>query len=130
MSDCSVKVLRKRMRSSVKERVRAVLEAYPSAKGDNRILYYYLLKCFYGLNITFKKWESLRRAPSPETAMRRRRELAQDYRRDNGLLADSPTPFDPSGATVRKRVKNEAVYREHYSPRLPDWQDIYVEKVV
>lgn len=76
-----------------KARVKYILEQYPQATGDDRILQWRYLKVFYPkVRITYKQFSDLRKMPAPETLSRCRRLLQ----------ADNPD-LRPTDKTVRKR---------------------------
>jgi hypothetical protein len=86
-----------------KEIVKEICRAYPSCKGDYRLLYYRYLR-YSGLHINLKEFDLLRSLYSPETIARRYRELQNE----------NPIDFAPTEETLLKRGKNERVYRAYF----------------
>jgi len=87
---------------SVKQKVRKVLEKYPSTRGDYRLLYYYYIKeyCPF-LTLTFREFSDLFNQPSPETISRCARKI---FSEEPSLL--------PSEKTQKKRYVRQLVLSE------------------
>ena len=120
MSDVPIEVLRKRQKNPrVKDNVTMLCAAYPTCKGDYRILIYRYYREICGINISLKSFDQLRRAPAAESICRRYRELRQEL----------PEKYTPSKGTTEKRAKRQAVYNEYYSPKLTELEwDGYTTK--
>lgn len=113
MSDCSISVLEKRVRSpTVRENVSLLCKKYPSIKGDYRLLLYRYWREVCGINISLKTFDEIRRAPSPMSITRRFQELNAEFQATYGSLGN---PYAPSPETISKRRKNEFVHRDFYS---------------
>jgi hypothetical protein len=104
MSDVTHEVLQDRCADpTCKMLVAEICRAYPSCKGDYRLLYYRYLRAS-GIKITLHDFDHLRELYSPETVARRYREL-QD---------ENPVEYAPTEETLLKRGKNEKVYRAYF----------------
>ena len=114
MSDCSVKVLRRRVESpKVLIVVDRLCHSRPSVKGDYRLLTYFAWKDYYGINISLKTFDQIRCAPSPETLGRRYRELNAAWKAEHSEAETNP--YAPSMETRLKRSKNYRVYRDYFA---------------
>ena len=87
----------------IKSRVRNVLEKYPSAKGDYRILWYYYVRSYCPkIRIRITDFEALRAMPSPESISRNCRFLQESGE------------FEASARVQRKRKRLENLQREYW----------------
>jgi hypothetical protein len=93
-----------RQETTVKKKLAELCHKYPSIKGDYRLMTYRFWTEVCGIKITFKDFNTIRRAPSPETIGRRFRELQ----------ASDPISYQPSLATIDKRQHNERLYRTYF----------------
>lgn len=108
MSDVPKETLEERLDDpTCKILVAELCRAYPSCKGDYRLLYYRYIRS-QGIRITLRDFDQLRALYSPETVARRYREL-QD---------ENPAEYAPTEATLLKRAKNEKVYRAYFRHQL------------
>ena len=119
MSDVPIEVLRKRQKNPrVKDNVAMLCTAYPTCKGDYRLLTYRYWRECCGITINLKQFDQLRHAPSPETITRRYRELRQEL----------PEKYTPSKGTTEKRAKRNSIMHDYYTPRLQEYEEeTYVE---
>ena len=87
---------------SVKQKVKKVLEKYPPARGDYRLLYYYYIREYcQNLTLTFREFADLFNQPSPETISRCARKI---FREEPSLL--------PTAKTQKKRYVRQLVLSE------------------
>jgi len=92
---------------SVKQKVRKVLEKYPSARGDYRLLYYYYIREYCPhLTITFREFADLFNQPSPETISRCARKIFEE---EPSLL---PTMKTQKKRYIRQLVLSELMLNE------------------
>jgi len=119
MADVPIEVLRKRQKNPrVKDNVAMLCAAYPTCRGDYRILIYRYYREVCGINISLKNFDQLRRAPAAESICRRYRELREEL----------PEKYLPSKGTTEKRAKRNSVMHDYYTPRLQEYEEeTYVE---
>ena len=87
----------------IKDKVKAILEDYPSTRGDDRLLQYRFLEKYSPVKLAFHEFEELRRLFSPETLPRRRRELQKEF-----------PELRPLKRTTAKRERAENAERNYY----------------
>jgi len=95
---------------TVKARVREILQLYPDARGDDRILAWRYCLRFCGIRIKFRDFAQLRAAPSFETITRRRRELQGKDGNGDPLNPE----LCPTERTLQKRERREEALSHHY----------------
>lgn len=88
----------------VRDRVREILQEFPSSRGNDTLLIYRYLRRFHPeVRITFTAFEAMMRVPAFETIRRRRQELQ----------VEEPE-LRPTLRTMRKRYRREKAMRHDF----------------
>lgn len=95
----------------VKDRVEYILNKYPQAKGDYRVLDWHYCRLFTGVRISFSDFKKLRACPSFETIHRRYREVCKEK------------GYAPSQRVQMKRAMREQAHENYYKNRQLDITD-------
>lgn len=86
----------------VKDRVEFILNKYPQAKGDYRILDWHYCRLFTGVRLSFANFKKLRACPSFETIHRRYREICKEK------------GYAPSERVQMKRERRQLAFQHNY----------------
>ena len=118
----------------MKDMVQSALEDYPPARGDDMLLYVYVLRKNYwrlvkistsngSLSLDFGKFENLMHVPSYESCRRRRQEIHENLRHqiERGEIAGSR--LLPTMRVIHKRKLNEHAHLNEYGQQRLEPQD-------
>ena len=109
----------------MKDMVQSALEDYPPCRGDDMLLYIYVLRKNYwrlvristangSLSLDFGSFENVMKIPSFESARRRRQEIFENIRHqiERGEIASSR--LLPTERVRHKRHLNESAHRHEF----------------
>ena len=120
----------------LKYRVLAILEDIPQTRGDDMLLYIYVLRRYYwrivkinmknGFSMSCSKTEDFFKLPNYETCRRRREEwqAIEKHRIERGEITSSS--ILPTERVIRKRERNESAHRNLFGRGQLSMSDYYI----